>query len=48
MYLRAFHGLFCIQFIFKIENVFCKDMGTLRLGTSAVIYCNVIISIYLA
>lgn len=41
MYSRAYHGLFCILFIFKIRNILCKDMGTLKLGTSAVIYCNV-------
>ena len=42
MYLNAYYGLFCILFILKIRNIICKDMGTLKLGTSAVIYCKVI------
>ena len=41
MYSRIFHGLFYILFIFKVKNLVCKDMGTLQLGTSAVIYCVV-------
>ena len=42
MYLNAYYGLFCILFILKIRNIICEDIGTFKLGTSAVIYCKVI------
>ena len=37
----VYHGLFYTLFFFKVEHIVCKDMGTLQLGTSAVIYCVV-------
>ena len=37
----VYQGLFYSLFIFKVGNIVCKDMGTLQLGTSAIIYCVV-------